>query len=416
MGEAGIIVVGAGQAGFQVAASLRDEGYAGPVTLVGEEPGLPYQRPPLSKAFLSGKAGPEQINLRPDSFYPGRGISLLASERVVGIDRAGRGVQLASGKALVYEHLVLATGARPRPLGVPGAQLQGVFPLRSRADAEAIYARLQAARRVVVVGAGFIGLEVSVVARAMGHDVHVIEFADRALKRAVSMEVGRFLSDAQTRRGVEFSFSTGVASLTGEGGRVSGVVTSAGETIAADLVVVGVGVQPNVELAQSAGLAVDDGIVVDAHLLTGDPAISAIGDCARYPAAYSAASVRLESVQNAVDQARCVAARLAGKPEPYRKVPWFWSDQGDNRLQIAGVCEAGDDVIVRGDIGAAKFSIFRFRDDCLTAVESINSAADHMAARKLLADGTPVSRAQAADLSLKLASLATPNLTQPKDF
>lgn len=408
MAQPGVIIVGSGQGGFQVAASLRDEGYEGAITLVGEEPGLPYQRPPLSKAFLAGKAEPQQIELRPESFYPGRNISLLASERVVGIDRAARRVVLGSGATLAYQHLVLATGARPRELSVPGAGLQGVVPLRSRTDAEAIYSRLQAARRVVVVGAGFIGLEVSIVARAMGHDVHVLEFADRPLKRAVSKETGSFLADAQARRGVQFSFTTGVASLAGTDGKVTGVVTSGGETILADLVVVGVGVQPNVELAQAASLEVDDGIVVDTHLLTGDPAISAIGDCARYPVAYSATSVRLESVQNAVDQARCVAARLAGKPEPYRKVPWFWSDQGDNRLQIAGVCEAGDAAVVRGDIGAAKFSIFRFCGGRLTAVESINSAADHMAARKLLANGTPVSPGQAADLSLKLASLPAP--------
>lgn len=406
MEQAGVIVVGSGQGGFQVAASLRDEGYAGPVTLVGDEPGLPYQRPPLSKAFLAGKAQPGQIELRPAGFYAERNISVIAPDSVTAIDRPSRRVALASGASLNYEHLVLATGARARMPAVPGVELQGVLALRSRADAEAILARLQQARRVVIVGAGFIGLEVAVIARQLGLEVRVIEFADRVLKRAVSAPTAGYLAQAQAARGVQFSLETGVTAFTGSEGRVTGVMTTHGECVAADLVVVGVGVEPNVELARAAGLPVQDGIVVDPHLLTSDPAISAIGDCARYPAAYCATPVRLESVQNAVDQARCVAARLAGKAEPYAKVPWFWSDQGDNRLQIAGVAEIGDSAVLRGDIAAGKFSVLRFRDGRLSAVESINSVADHMAARKLLAAATPISPEQAADTSVKLATLA----------
>ncbi len=412
MNQAGVVIVGSGQGGYQVAASLRDDGYQGPVVLVGEEPGLPYQRPPLSKGFLAGKTPVQELALRPESFYPGRDIALLSSQRVMHIDRVMRRVALAGGRELPYGHLVLATGTRPRLLPVPGAELDNVVPLRSCADAQAIHARLQTARHVVVIGAGFIGLEVAVVARAMGCEVHVIEFADRALKRAVSKEVGGFLVEAQAQRGVVFSFSTGVASLAGDGGKVAAVVTHMGRTIPADLVVIGVGVEPNIELARGAGLAVDDGIVVNAQLLTSDPAISAIGDCARFPADYSPVPVRLESVQNAVDQARCVSARLAGKSAPdtrYDKLPWFWSDQGEYRLQIAGVSAADDDAVVRGDMSQGKFSVLRFRGERLTAVESINSAADHMAARKLLAEGTSVSRSQAADVSQKLAALARPS-------
>jgi 3-phenylpropionate/trans-cinnamate dioxygenase ferredoxin reductase subunit len=303
---------------------------------------------------------------------------------------------------------VLATGARPRIPAVPGADLQGILPLRSRADADALLALLPQARRLVVVGGGFIGLEVAVIGNAMGLDVQVIEFAERVLKRCVSAEVAAFLADAQAKRGVRIRFETGVTGFTGSEGRVTGVQTSRGERFEADLVVVGVGVEPNVELARAAGLPVQDGIVVDAHLLTDDPAISAIGDCARYPTAWCAVPVRLESVQNAVDQARCVAARLAGKPEPYAKVPWFWSDQGDNRLQIAGVSEAGDSAVLRGDPASGKFSVFRFRAGRLAAVESINSAADHMAARKLLAAAAPITPVQAADSTLKLATLLAP--------
>lgn len=408
MEQPGVIVVGSGQGGFQLAASLRDEGYTGPVTLVGDEPGLPYQRPPLSKSFLAGKALPGQIELRPAGFYAERNIALIAPDRVTSIDRSARRVTLASGALLAYEHLVLATGARARMPAVPGVNLQGVLALRTWADAEAIRARLHEARRVVVVGGGFIGLEVAVMARQLGLEVRVIEFADRVLKRAVSALTADYLANAQAARGVQISLETGVTAFTGSDGRVEAVLTTGGASVPADLVVVGIGVEPNVELARAAGLQVQDGIVVDRHLATSDPFISAIGDCARFPASYCAAPVRLESVQNAVDQARCVAARIVDKAEPYAKVPWFWSDQGDNRLQIAGLAQAGDSAVLRGDPAAGKFSVLRFRDGRLSAVESINSVADHMAARKLLAAATPISPTQAADPSVKLAALVAP--------
>lgn len=408
MDRVGVVIVGSGQGGAQVAASLREEGYLEPIFLVGEEQELPYQRPPLSKGYLSGKTPTQELALRSEGFYTSRSISLLCGQRGQRIDRATNQLVLESGRTLGYEHLVLATGARPRPLVVPGIELENVMPLRSHADARAIRDRLQTARSVVVVGAGFIGLEVAVVANAMGRDVHVIEFADRALKRAVSSEVGGFLAEAQVRRGVRFSFSTGVSSLIGDKGRVTAVLTSAGTTIAADLVVVGVGVQPNVELASEAGLTVDEGIVVDAQLRTSDPLISAIGDCARFPANFCSNLVRLESVQNAVDQARFVAMRLTKKIAAdlkYDKLPWFWSDQGEYRLQIAGVCSTDDEVVIRGDISKGKFSILRFRGESLTAVESVNSAADHMAARKLLAEGASISRSLAADATQKLSAI-----------
>ncbi len=408
MVQAGVIVVGGGQGGFQVAASLREEGYRGSITLIGDEPGLPYQRPPLSKGFLAGIAHAQQIELRPRAFYAEQGIALLAPERVTSVDRASRRVGLASGASLAYEHLVLATGARARIPAVPGAGLSGVLPLRSRADADAMLALLPQVRRLVIVGGGFIGLEVAAMATELGLDVRVIEFADRVLQRCVSAEVSAYLAGAQAKRGVQFNFRTGVTAFGGSEGRVTRVQTSRGDDFEADLVVVGVGVEPNVELARQAGLPVHDGIMVDAQLLTADPAISAIGDCARYPAAWCADPVRLESVQNAVDQARCVAARLAGRGAPYAKVPWFWSDQGANRLQIAGVSEAGDSAVLRGDRDAGKFSVFRFRAGGLAAVESVNSAADHMAARKLLAAGAPITPEQAADTGLKLATLLVP--------
>ena len=406
MSDPGVVIVGSGQGGFQVAVSLRDEGYAGPITVVGEEPGLPYQRPPLSKAYLAGEADDEQIWLRPGTFYAGRDIALKGGVQVRGIDRAARQLHLGGGERLGYSHLVLATGAKPRQLFVPGAGLAGVLPLRNRADARQMQERLRAATSVVVVGAGFIGLEVAVVASKMGLQTCVLEFAGRALQRAISAGVSSFLTDALAACGVRFQFNTGIESIEGEAGSVTAVITTAGERIAADLVVVGVGVEPNTALAQDAGLAVDNGIVVDSYLLTADPCISAIGDCARYPAPYSETPVRLESVQNAVDHARCVAARLAGRAEPYDKVPWFWSDQGPWRLQIAGIAAEDDRTVLRGDTASGKFSVFRFRGERLTAVESINQAADHMAARKLLAARVAITPPQAADTQLKLAGLA----------
>ena len=406
MQDAGVIIVGSGQGGFQAAASLRDENYAGRIRLIGEEPGLPYQRPPLSKSFLLGKAQPGQVELRSEAFYSEKNIHVMSSQRVTGIDRPARRVTLASGASMPYEHLVLATGARARIPKIPGADLAGIVGLRTFADAQALAPQLQHGRRVVIVGAGFIGLEVAVVAREKELDVRVLEFTDRVLQRAVSALSGDFLANALVERGAQFSFNTGAVGYTGSEGRVTGVTTSRGETVPADLVVIGIGVEPNVELARDAGLLVQDGIVVDERLVTADPLIYAIGDCARFPASYSDTLLRLESVQNSVDQARCVAARIAGKDESYAKVPWFWSDQGSHRLQIAGVARAGDLAVLRGDPACAKFSVFRFRSGRLTAVESINSVGDHMASRKLLANPTGISPEQAADTSLKLAALA----------
>ena len=406
MTHADIVIVGAGQGGFQVAASLRDEGFEGSLLLIGDECGLPYQRPPLSKAFLAGTSEAARLLLRPETFFAQRNIDSLDTERVVGINREKHCLALGTGRSVGYGHLVLATGARARELPVPGAGLGGVLPLRTRADAQHLRERLAQAQRVVVVGAGFIGLEVAVVAHAMGLNVQVLEFAPRALQRAVSEISGNFLAQALTASGVRLSLCTGVTALEGGAGKVSNVLTNTGQSLAADLVVVGIGVQPNTELAQACKLPVDDGILVDQLLLTADPAISALGDCARFPAPYAARPVRLESVQNAVDQARCIAARLCGKPAPYDKLPWFWSDQGENRLQIAGVCDSGDEAVLRGDIASGKFSVLRYRGGQLRAVESINQTADHMGARKLLAQGLPVPREQAADPLVKLASLA----------
>ena len=409
MSPAGIVVAGAGQAGFQLAASLREGGFRDPITLVGDEAALPYQRPPLSKAYLAGKTDQEGLFLRPPGFFAEHAIAHRPGLRAVAIDRAARRLQLSDGGHLTYDHLVIATGARNRPLPVPGAELDGVRQLRGLADADALRAQIEAARAIVVVGAGFIGLEFAAVAAGRGLSVTVIKAAERPMARAVSAEMGAFFGGAQEAMGVRFAFGAGVTAILGRDGRAVGVALADGRELPADLVLVGIGVLPNRELALEAGLPAEDGVRVDAFLSTPDPAISAIGDCARFPSPFAHGltpdgTVRIESVQNAIDQGRCLAARLTGKPAAYGALPWFWSDQGRHKLQIAGLAGPTDASVVRGS-GSA-FSVFRFRDGRLSAVESVDRAGDHMIARRLLTAGTPLSPDQAADPGFDLKALA----------
>jgi 3-phenylpropionate/trans-cinnamate dioxygenase ferredoxin reductase subunit len=402
--DAGVVVAGSGQGAFQVAASLRKSGYERPVTLVGEEPGLPYQRPPLSKEFMIGDVAPEKVLLRPEAFYAKQGIEVRSGERVEAIDRDARCIELASGGRLAYEHLVLAIGARPRTLPVRGADLDGVHDLRTLADAQRLRECLAEPLRVVVVGGGFIGLEFASAACKRGADVTVVEAQERTMKRVVSPEISRYYEDRHARAGVQIMLDTGVERLDGERGRVAAVWTTGGDRLPVDLVVIGVGIVPNTELAEAAGVDVADGIVVDEQLRTRDPQVSAIGDCAAFPSVHAGARVRLESVQNCVDHARCVAARIRGAPVPYTSVPWFWSDQHDRKLQIAGLTPGRDHAVVRGDVEAGAFSVFCFRDERLVGVESVNRPADHMAARRLLAGERTVTPEQVEDPSFDLKS------------
>lgn len=405
-----VVIVGAGQGGFQVAASLREYGFAGRVILLGDEPGLPYQRPPLSKAYLTGAIAADGLLLRREAFYAANRIELMAGERATGIDRAAGRVRLASGAALAYDHLVLATGARDRPLPVPGADLAGVHRLRTLADADGLRPVLGEVGEAVVVGAGFIGLEFAAVAAKRGIRVRVVELARRPLARAVSPAMSELFHEAHARWGTSFLFSTGVARIVGEGGRATGVETADGLTLPADLVVVGIGVVPNAELAAEAALACENGIVVDERLVTADPAISAVGDCCAYPSRHAdGARVRLESVQNAVDQAKLVAARLAGRAAgSYAAVPWFWSDQGELKLQIAGLTGGHDTAVTRGDPATGRCSVFCFAGGRLLGVESVNRPGDHMAGRRLLAAAEPdLTPEQAADEAFDLKAHAT---------
>ena len=399
-------IIGAGQAGFQAGASLRDSGFAGRVILIGDEPVLPYQRPPLSKSYLTGQSGVDDLWLRPAEFFAKHQIDLVCGDAVTAIDRGHRRLHLASGIEFSWDHLVFATGAGCRPLAVPGAELDGVLTLRTLADADALRQRLEEAREVVVVGAGFIGLEFASVALARGTLVHIIEVTRQPMGRVVSMPVSRFFTEAHIGWGAEVALATGVVRILGAAGRVTGVETTDGRRIPADLVLICIGIIPNAELAGAAGLAVDNGIVVDEYLMTNDPAISAIGDCANFPTPFAPVRVRLESVQNAVDQGRCVADRLAGRPVPYQKVPWFWSDQGDLKLQIAGITIGHDTSVLRGDPADRNFSVFCFRGRRLIGIESVNRTADHVIARRLLAGDPALSPEQAADEGFDLRAHA----------
>ena len=401
----GIVVVGTGQAGFQLGASLRENGYAGPVTLVGDEPGLPYGRPPLSKAYMLGKTDAAGLSLRPEAYFAEHRLSVRGGERAAAIDRAGRRLLLASGETLPYDHLVLAAGARNRPLPVPGADLPGVHQLRTLAEADALKAALAGATSVAVVGAGFIGLEFAAVCAQAGMPVTVIEGLDRPLARAVSADMAALIEASHVAAGVRFLFGSAVSRIVGPE-RARAVALADGREVAADLVLVGIGVIPNDALAAAAGLRVENGVAVDAMLATEDPAISAIGDCASFPSPHAdGARVRIESVQNAVDGARCLAARLAGRPAAFAAVPWFWSDQGPLKLQIAGL-SGPQDQAVRRDAPGAGVSVFRYRDGRLASVESLNRPADHMIARRLLQAGRGPAPDQAADPGFDLKALA----------
>ncbi|MFD9443906.1 NAD(P)/FAD-dependent oxidoreductase [Streptomyces sp. NPDC060006] len=389
MASATVVVVGGGQAGSDAAAALRSQGFAGRIVLVGAEDTPPYRRPPLSKQYLLVGPETEDIALRTESFYGDQEIELWTGETAVRIDRDAQRLILASGRQLRYDHLVLATGSRPRTLSVPGADLEGVLTLRTLRDAAALRTALAGAADLLVVGGGFIGLEVASVARTLGVRVTVVETRDRLMGRSVSEPTARYLAELHTARGVRLLLSEELTALHGEDGRVRTAELHHGERLRADTVVAGVGVLPNTTLAADAGLEVGDGILVDARLRTRDPLIHAIGDCARFPSRYATRQLRLESVQNAADQARFVAGAIHApdRAAAYEAVPWFWTQQYAERLQIAGITEGHDRTVTVGDPAGGRFSVFCFRAGRLIGAESVNRPADHMITRRLLAAG-----------------------------
>jgi 3-phenylpropionate/trans-cinnamate dioxygenase ferredoxin reductase subunit len=397
----GVVIIGAGQAGVATATTLRREGYKGPITLVGEEHEAPYQRPPLSKDYLLGKCDDDALSLRSPRFYVDNAVSIRTGVEAVAIDRADEHVMLSDGVVLPYDHLVLATGSDAGRLQIPGHDLPGVMRLRTARDARQLRGRMETTRSVVIIGAGFVGLEFA--AAMAGRDdvsVTVLERCDRVLARAVTPISSEYISIAHVNRGVSLLLDTAVKRFIGRDGTLAAVEDSNGTVHVADLALVGVGAMPRIALAETADLAVDNGIVVDEMLRTSDSHIFAIGDCAR------CRGVRLESVQNASDQGAHVAKTIAGtKSGPYCDLPWFWSDQKGLRLQIAGLIRGDESLRVIGDRGASRFSVLAFRDDSLVAVESVNRPGDHMAARRVLGTGRMIHERETTTRGFELKSL-----------
>lgn len=398
-----VVIVGAGQAAAQAILTLRAEGFSGAITVAGDEPYAPYQRPPLSKAYLSGAMDRERLFLKPDEFYAAAKCTLILGVAATSIDRANRSVSLADGRKLSYDKLLLATGTRVRRIPVPGSNLPEVHYLRGIADVDALRPRFVKGARLAVVGGGYIGLEVAAVAIKLGLEVTVFEALERVMARAVSRELSQFYEDAHRKAGVKLELKTSVEAFEGVGKLEA--VRAGGRKHPADLVLVGIGVIPNVELAKDAGLACEDGIVVDTSARTADAAIFAAGDCTRHTGR-DGAFIRLELVQNAIDQAKHAALAMVGKPAEYREVPWFWSDQYDLKLQIAGLARDGDTLVMRGDFAQGKFAIFHLRNGAVAAVEAVNAPPEYMIGRKLIAEGVAVPAARLADTSIPMKNIA----------
>jgi 3-phenylpropionate/trans-cinnamate dioxygenase ferredoxin reductase subunit len=401
-----IVIAGAGHAAGQVVASLQQHPFDGQIVLVGDEPYLPYQRPPLSKKFLAGEMPAERLYVKPASFYEDAGVELHLDTQIEALDRDARRLVVANGDPISYDVLILALGARVRRLPVDGADLDGVHYLRNIVDVQAIRAELEKGRRLVIIGAGYIGLEVAAVARQAGLDVTVIEMADRVMSRVVSPEISDYFQIEHANQGVKLRLSTGVDNITGKK-HVKSVTTSDGDEIPADVVVIGVGIEPNTSLASGAGLDVDNGIVVDDHCRTSDPDIYAIGDCTRHPNEIYGRSLRLESVHNALEQAKTAVANICGTDTAYNQVPWFWSDQYDLKLQIAGLSEGYDDVVIRGNPAERSFSCVYLREGRLIAVDAINAPRDFVQSKQLIADGAILDADRLADSEVTLQELAS---------
>jgi 3-phenylpropionate/trans-cinnamate dioxygenase ferredoxin reductase subunit len=400
-----IVIVGASHAGAQLADSLRREHWDGGIVMIGDEPELPYHRPPLSKEYLAGKLDDDRLPIRDQSFYTERGIHMLLGRRVIAIDRGTREVAVDDGSRIAFAGLAMVTGARPRLLSVAGERLDGVFVLRSVADVRAIRAHLPGVERAVVIGGGFIGLECAASLRGLGKQVTVLEARERLMPRVMPVALSEFYLQLHADHGVRIACNAAVREITGDGTRVTGVTCVDGSIYPAEMVIVGVGVIPNDELARACGLECNNGIVVDEHARTSDAMIVAAGDCANHPNRYFGGHVRLESVQNATDQARTAAATLVGHDATHDAVPWFWSDQYDIKLQMVGTSQGQDRAAIRGDRAARRFSTFYFRDGRFIGTDSINDPASHLISRKIIGAGWSLTPEQAADSGFDLRSL-----------
>ncbi len=401
-----VVILGAGHAGGTAAALLRQYGHEGPITLIGEEPIPPYQRPPLSKAWLKGEADADSLALKPLEFYPEHNIDFRPGVRALAVNRSAKTVSLSDGASLAYDVAIIATGARAIALPIPGADLSGVMFLRTAADAELLKATVGPGKRLAVVGGGYIGLEVAASGRALGADVVVLEREDRLLARVACETLSTFFKAYHEQHGVTFELSASATAFEGQNGHVTGVQLADGRVIACDAVVVGVGATPNDEIARNSGLEVARGVVVDLEARTADPSIFAIGDVAHRPMPIYERMFRMESVPNALEQAKQAASAITGRAAPAGEVPWQWSDQYDLKLQIAGYAFDVDEIMVRGDPNSTKFAVFHLKGDLVQSVEAINSPPEFMMGKQLIGARRPISKARLADPSVSMKEVA----------
>ena len=399
-----VVIIGAGQAGGQAAYSLRLGGFAGGITLVGDEAAPPYQRPPLSKAYLKGELEAERLFLKPADYYAEHDVDLITADAASAIRLGDHEVTLAGGRTLAWDRLVIATGARPRKLALSGADLQGVSELRTLADVDRIRTAAVAGARLVVVGAGYIGLEAAAVGAQLGMKVTVLEALPQVLSRVAGPEIGAFYTRIHREAGTDVRLGVRIEGFEGIGS-VSGVRLAGGEIVPADFVLVGVGVLPNLELAREAGLVCGNGIVVDAAMRTSHPDVFAVGDVAWRPLVHYGREGRLESVHNAIEGGKLAAAAIMGLPPPPIEVPWFWSDQFDLKLQTVGLWTGADETVVRGDPGTRAFAVFYLKEGRVIAVDAVNSPPEFVVGKKLVAAKAKVAPGELVDKSISMKDI-----------
>jgi 3-phenylpropionate/trans-cinnamate dioxygenase ferredoxin reductase subunit len=398
------VVIGGGHAAGQAVASLRQEGFEGEIVVIGDEPFLPYQRPPLSKQYLSGEQGLDRVYLRPEKFYEERNITLKLGVRVESLDCGAHTVVTSTGETISYDKALLCTGSRPRQLNAPGIDLEGIHYLRGIADVDGIRAEMADAKTMIIVGGGYIGLEVAAVTRTAGLEVSVLEMESRILNRVTTPTMSEFYTQLHEGRGVKILTDTAVSGFEGDG-RVSAAVTATGEKLPADIVIVGIGILPNIELAEAAGLDCDNGIVVDERCATSNPDVYAAGDCTNHPNPLLNRRLRLESVPNAMEQARVAAANLLGGDKSYAAIPWFWSDQYELKLQMVGFSTNADQEVLRGDPSSNQFARFYLENGVLVAADAVNSPKEFMACRQLVAKQAKVDVDKLADSEVPIKEL-----------
>ena len=396
---AGMVIIGCGQAGGQAAASLRQEKYEGPITMIGSEPYIPYQRPPLSKQYLSGDQEKEKLSLRQESFYSGKEIELILGSEALSIDSSSKEVKLATGDSLPYDKLLIASGGRPRKLAIEGHALDGIHYLRTIDDVDAIRTQMEKKQHMVIVGGGYIGLEVASVAVKKGLSVSVLEMEERILERVTTEEMSSFYNQLHSDQGVEIHTSTQVTAFKGDH-QIECVICGEKE-IKADIVVVGIGILPNVEIAETAHLDIDNGILVDEHCRTSDKFIFAAGDCTNHPNPLLGRRLRLESVPNAMEQGRVAASNMLGGEKIYSAMPWFWSDQYEHKLQMVGFSKESEQSVIRGDIASKCFTIFYLKDNLIVAADAVNNPKEFMASKQLVGKEIPVDSLANANIELK---------------